>query len=308
MLRLAAPRGERLEHAGRLDVHVAGAEANVAAALAQCGVPTRWISRLPDSPLGRRVERDLARAGVITDAVSWDPHGRLGTFFSDTGVPPRPTRVLYDRADSSFAGMATLPAGALEGARIAHVTGITPALGPRSAALAGEFADAAHAQGAIVSVDLNHRARLWSAKDARHGLRDLLAHADVVVCRRDDARAVLDLTGEPGDVLEKLRAKFAPRASALVLTLGAEGCAALDGQNRTLAEPARQTTVIDRFGMGDAFVAGLLWGLLRDDLALALRAGVTLAALKATMAGDLIRLDPGELEEALGGPQGDMTR
>ncbi|HEY4279979.1 MAG TPA: sugar kinase [Conexibacter sp.] len=298
LLRLATPAGQRLSDAPSLDVHVAGAEANVAAGLARLGVPTRWVSRLPDSALGRRAAAALADAGVILDAVEWAHDGRVGLFFSDTGAGARPTTVLYDRAASAFTALRTPPAGALTGARLLHLTGITAALGMR------ELLDALLAEAARsavpVCVDVNHRALLWSATEAREGLTPLLAAAEIVVCAERDARAVLDLGGEPEALLNGLRDRWAPRAQTLVLTRGAAGAVALDADGQVCEQPAIPTATIDRFGMGDAFVAGLLWGLLaQEPLPFALRAGATLAALKATVDGDLSRTDANELRAAL---------
>ncbi len=309
MLRLAVPSGERLAGSSSLAVHVAGSEANVAAAAAALGVPTRWISRLPATPLGRRVESELRAAGVETDLVEWDPDARLGLFFSDTGVPPRPSDVLYDRRDSAFMALRDLPPQALDGARIAHVSGITVALGPRPARLVGSFAEAAVGASVRLSVDVNHRARLWSEDAAREGLAPLLAVADLVVCSQRDALAVLEAGGSVDEILWHLRERWAPRASLVVLTRGADGCAALTAAGETLSEAAPPATIVDRFGMGDAFVAGLIWALLEDDDPRpALRAAVTLAALKATVMGDLSRTTASELRRALSDPETAVIR
>lgn len=296
LLRLASPAWQRLADASALDVHVAGAEANVAAALAQLGVATRWVSRLPDNVLGRRVERQLAGLGVLVDAIEWSADGRIGLFFSDTGVPPRPTTVTYDRAGSAFSRMTSVPAAALAATRRLHLTGITPALGI-DAALDEALA---HAGGAELSVDVNYRSMLWSPDEARAGVAPLLARASTVICAEADARTVFGCDGDPHEVLDELSESFAPDAREVVITRGEDGCIGRDGGGAHHEQPAVAATVVDRFGMGDAFVAGLLWGLLRDgDLPSAMRAGATLAALKATVAGDVSRTGEAELRAAL---------
>src|SRR4051794_5910979 len=103
MLRLTPPGFQRLEQASALDLWIAGAELNVAVALARIGEPVRWISRLPDNPLGRRVAAQARANGVCTDHVDWAPEGRLGLLFVEVGQRPRATASLYDRADSAFA-------------------------------------------------------------------------------------------------------------------------------------------------------------------------------------------------------------
>jgi 2-dehydro-3-deoxygluconokinase len=293
MLRLTAPPGVRFDAAPALQVHVAGAEANVAGGLAQLGVGVRWASRLPASPLGRRVERELASLGVITDTVEWGGEDeRLGLFFAEGGIGVRPSAVWYDRERSAFTAMERLPAGFADAARIVHLTGITPALGPRPAALAAEAART----DALVSLDVNYRARLWSPEEAQRGLEPLLACADIIFCAERDARAVFGLDGD--DALTGLAA-LTPRLRLAVLTRGLDPVLALDAGGRRYEQAVPAVPVIDRFGMGDALIAGVLWGLLRDDVELGLRAGVELAAFKASLHGDLLRLEPGELERRL---------
>jgi 2-dehydro-3-deoxygluconokinase len=298
MLRMATPPGVRLGDAATLEVHVAGAEANVAAALAQLGVSVRWVSALPVNPVGTRVERELRACGVEVDAIEWIPDSRLGIFFSDTGAAPRPTQVTYDRAGSAFTELRSLPDWAFAGAEIVHVSGITAAVAAEG--LVDGLLAQVEAAGAALSVDVNFRSLLWSPAEAREGLRPLLAEATTVICGGADAAAVLELDGDPADVVVALREGWAPRARQVVLTLGAEGCLGLDAVGGLHRHAAPTATLIDRFGVGDAFAAGLLWGLLDDDFDLGLRAATTLAALKATVSGDFSRTDEAELRAALG--------
>lgn len=298
MLRLATLPGERLADADRLDLHVAGAEANVAAALAQLGVGVRWVSALPANSLGARVERELRGCGVVVDAIEWMADARLGIFFSDTGAEPRPTQVTYDRARSAFTVLDSVPAWALEGAQVVHVSGITAAVAAE--AFMPALLDRVEAAGSELSVDVNHRSLLWSPEEARRELEPLLARATTLICGAADAALVFGLEGDPEDVVARLRERWAPRARQVVLTLGAGGSVGLDSEGALHRQVAPATTVVDRFGVGDAFAAGLLWGLLEDGFELGLRAGTALAALKATVGGDFTRTDEAELRAALG--------
>jgi 2-dehydro-3-deoxygluconokinase len=299
MLRLTALAPGRLEQATALDVQVAGSEANVAAGLARLGVATRWIGALPDNPLGVRIAAELTAAGVDLDGVTWAPDGRLGIFFAEEGVPPRPTTVWYDRRDSAFAALERFDPALLDGARFAVVSGITPALGDRSRALTEAFVAEAAQRGAGVCVDVNYRERLWTPEEAREGLRALLGAAEVLVCGARDARLVLGCQGDEAAVLAQLRERWAPSAAAVVLTRGEDGALASDADGRALGQAGVRTEVVDRFGAGDAFMAGLLWGLLERDLELGLEAGVTLAALKCSIRGDVARFGRDELERAV---------
>src|SRR3954452_16294058 len=133
MLRLTPPGLQRLEQASALDLWIAGAELNVAVALARLGEPVTWVSRLPDNPLGRYVHAHARANGVGTAGVEWAADARLGLLFVEGGQRPRATASLYDRAGSAFATLAPAafewPA-LLDGARALHTSGITPALSP----------------------------------------------------------------------------------------------------------------------------------------------------------------------------------
>jgi 2-dehydro-3-deoxygluconokinase len=302
MLRLTTRLGDRLDRAGELEVHAAGSEANVAVGLAHLGVDVAWLSRLPATPLGRRVVTDLAAAGVDVEHVCWaDADERLGVFYADAGVEPRATRVWYDRRDSAFTRMTPehLDADVLTGARWALVSGITPAVGAPARALTGRFVDEARAAGASVCIDVNYRVKLWSPEDARACLEPLLRRAQLVVCARADAERVFGLQGSDEEIVCALREGVCPEADAVVLTLGERGSVALAGTGPMLTQPAIPTTVVDPFGAGDAFVAGLLWGLLNGDLQSALARATAVAALKLTLRGDQARVDPAEVESLL---------
>ena len=307
MFRMTVPDHGRLATVDALLVDVAGAELNVAVALASLGVPTSWISAVPDSPIGRRVEAAAASAGVNIGSVASVADARLGVFYVESGLPPRPIAVWYDRRGSAFAQQVAFDFGPLAGARFAVVSGITPGLGPTSAAATRQFVTAAQANAAEICLDVNYRERLWTVEAARAGMADLLAAAGVVVCSERDARRVFDCQGTPDEVLRGLARRCCPQARIVVLTLGSEGALGLaDGELHR--QPAFEATVVDRFGAGDAFTAGLLWGLLDGGLDQALKAGAALAALKCSVRGDLARFTRAELEALLAGEGSQIRR
>jgi 2-dehydro-3-deoxygluconokinase len=300
MLRLSPQPSERLETARTLRVHAAGAEANVLVALARLGVGVALVASLPESPLGRRAASELSSADVDLSRVTWHRAARMGTFFVEQGVGARPTRVCYDRARSAFAQRASWPLGALEGARYAVVSGITPALSRKAADTALAMAREARMRNVELCVDINYRNSLWSAEAARAGLAPLLAHADIVICSTADAGTLFGTDAEEPDVL---RTRCAPHAHTCVVTRGELGCVAVGTDGGAIVVPAVPTVVVDRLGIGDAFAAGLLYGLIHDrPLAEALRAACALAALKATVAGDFSLARRYELESALATP------
>src|SRR2546425_5090687 len=156
LLRLAIPSPTRFETARLLDLQVGGAEANVAAACARLGLRAAWISALPANPWGERIRRELAGHGVDCAYVRMTEDARVGVYFLEYGVPPRPVRVLYDRRDSAFARLtpAQVDWEPVRRARLMHLTGITPALGES----AGAPVQRALSEDATVSLDGHHRA------------------------------------------------------------------------------------------------------------------------------------------------------
>jgi 2-dehydro-3-deoxygluconokinase len=288
MLRLSTPPPARLSGARGLDVRVGGAESNVAVALARLGDAAAWISCLPAGPLARRILEDLAAAGVDTTHVTLTDAGRVGLYFVEFGSPPRPTSVVYDRAGSAFSLFATFAPNALAGARFAVVSGITPALSPHCEVAALAFARAARAGGAGLVCDVNFRARLWSPDAARPVLATLLGEATIAVASSRDLEAVFAIpTADIGAAVTAFAQAHAPDAALVVVTLGADGAVARTRAGEIIEQAAYPAAVVDRLGAGDAFVAGLVHGLLADmEAAEALRFGCALAALKTTVFGD----------------------
>lgn len=285
MLRLSVRPGDRLEDAPAFDVYVAGSEANVAYAAARVGLRAAWVSALPENTLGRRVARTLAAGGVDTSLVRWEKAGRLGLYFVELAVAPRPIDVLYDRAGST---MAQATAEAFDWAAIAdtqflHVSGITLALSDSSRAVARAAMEAARNSRAVVTFDVNYRHKLWNPAAAAAAVREVASLIDVLVCTAEDARDVFGVTGA-----EKLRA--ATGVTTAVVTLGGEGAVASRGDT-TVRRGGHQVETVDRVGAGDAFVAGLIWGLADGSLELGLERGLAMSALKMTLHGDLFRLD-----------------
>lgn len=298
MLRLSPTPGVSLTRADRLDVHVAGSEANVAVALASLGRSVSWISRLPDSRLGRRVTRDLRAAGVEVDGVDWDPQGRLGTYFVELDDGPRGVSIIYDRQGSSFAALnaSHIPWATIQSARLVHLSGITPALSTACRETVLEIAERVRDTKTLLSVDVNHRARLWSSEEAGACIRRLARGADLLLCTSEDAEDLFGVTGEPEEMANSLSDLFdAPR---VVVTLGADGCV-MTANGETARAAARPTRVVDRLGAGDAFVAGVIDGLLDGDIRDGLERGAVLAAVALATSGDQVALSRSELDSAL---------
>jgi 2-dehydro-3-deoxygluconokinase len=296
LLRLSVPSPARIETARALDVQIGGAEANVAVAGARLGLRTAWISALPADPWGERVRRELAGHGVDCGQVRMVEGARLGLYFLEYGVPPRPIRVLYDRRDSAFAGLRPddVDWAPVRQARVVHLTGITPALGPTARALS----ERALREAATLSLDVNYRSALWSPAQARGWLAPALPAVRYLFVGQEEARAIFDLQGEASRVVEGM-ARLAPKATVTLL-MGDQGSVTLEGGR--LVRPSRRPAVqiVDPIGAGDAFVAGFLWAALRGaDLGETVDTATAVAALKCSMWGDFALVSPRDVEEVL---------
>jgi 2-dehydro-3-deoxygluconokinase len=315
LLRLSPPAGVPLAQANALDLNVGGAEANVAAALASLGTPSRMLTALPDSPLGHRAKAALGAAGVDTRFLAFGP-GRIGLYFLEPPAGPRGGRVTYDRAGSAFA--LAKPgdfdfAGALDGARLLHVSGITPALGPGGSELVRAAIGAARAAGVPVCFDGNYRANLWEAwdSDPRAVLTELVGAAEVLLGNHRDISLLLgrEFSGEgAGRRREAAEAAFA--AFPNLRTIASTARHVVDGSHHRLAarvdtpaagwqtEEIEIAGIVDRIGTGDAFAAGVLHRLLAGAGAReCAEAGLALAALKHGVAGDMMLASERELAE-----------
>ena len=298
MLRLSVSPGERLEDAAAFDVHVAGSEANVAFAAARVGLRAAWVSALPDNPLGRRVAGTLASGGVDLSRVHWVKTGRLGLYFVEMGAAPRPISVLYDRAASTMA-LATADAfdwQAIADTQFMHVSGITLALSSSSRDVATRAMKEGRARGAVVSFDVNYRQKLWDRNAAAAAVREVASLVDVLICTAEDARDLFGANQSPEAAVARVAADLG--VETVVLTLGTEGAIAFRG-GVTFRRGGHRVETIDRVGAGDAFVAGLIWGLVDGSLELGMERGLAMSALKMTLHGDMFRFDAGDVAALL---------
>jgi 2-dehydro-3-deoxygluconokinase len=283
---------ESLATASTLRVDVAGAESNVAMYLADHGVRARWISRLGDDALGRRVARTVGAAGVDVSGVTFDPARSTGLLFKDPGPSAAPgaraTRVTYYRRDSAASAMGPhlLADQALRTASLWHLSGITPALSPSCRALTRAALDVTHSADRprpVVSFDVNYRAALWVADEtAGDLLRELADAADIVFVGLDEAAILWGAAArEPAGVRALL-----PSPRIVVVKDAARGATAFHGDTLTLV-PALRVDVVEPVGAGDAFAAGFLAELLNSgDVVRCLRSGHLTAASALTVAGD----------------------
>jgi 2-dehydro-3-deoxygluconokinase len=312
MLRLTTEAGQRLEDAHSLQIYVGGTESNTLTCLARLGLNTTWLSALPDNPPGRLVASTLRHHGVDISHIVWAKStARLGIFYAEETAEPLGIQVHYDRANSACALIDpdAIDTSIVDAARILHLTGITPALGPQTSEVCRRLLERARTHHVPVSFDVNYRAKLWSADAAASAIEEACQQATILICASGDATELWGFKGEPEDILRQMARRFSATndaAKTFVLTLGSAGSAQLRDGIYT-AEPAIPTQGSVRFGSGDAFDAGYLYAYLDGPFFRAMKQwhitplafGNALASLKRCIKGDIATITPEEVRAIL---------
>jgi len=310
MIRLSPPSFQRLEQTTALELSVGGSEFTVAAGVSRLGLRAAWVSRLPANPLGWMVRNKAREFGVDTSHIVWSKTDRMGLYFVEYGASPRASSVLYDRAHSA---MSQIRPGeidwtpVLHGARLFHVSGITPALSDDAAAVTAEGLFAAKTAGALVSYDLNYREKLWSRDRARQVQTPFMEQVDILITTEEDTERVFGIqASDYRDVARELQARFGFKVVTITLRETPsvwrnhwEAFAYANGA--VYGDAGYDVEVVDRVGAGDNYTAGFLYGYLTQDVEYAVRLGCAFSALKHTTWGDLNWATRDEAEKLMAG-------
>jgi 2-dehydro-3-deoxygluconokinase len=318
MIRLSPPDFKRLEQTTTLDLNIGGTELNVAVGVSRLGLKSAWVSRLPDNPLGRMIANKARELGVDVSPVVWEKEGRAGLYFLEFGATPRPTSVVYDRANSSFSEIQPGEVDweeIFQSTRCLHLTGITPAVSQSSAAATLEALQKAQAAGCRVSLDLNYRAKLWSPEEAHRTLAPMMDFVDILITTQGDTRTILGMEAENDQALaELLLAKYPVEMVAVSYREGDTVWQCLFSaiaatRDKTYTTRAYKIDIVDQVGRGDSFAAGFLYGVIgENDLQKGLDYGVAFAALKHSFPGDFNWCTKEEVEALLAGPRPGVHR
>jgi len=315
MLRLAAPGMERLLQTPSLDATFGGSEANVAIGLSIFGIPTAHVAVLPDeSALSDACIGELRRFGVDTSHIVRGK-GRFGVYYLEAGANQRPPRILYDREYSAMAMArpSSIPWDSVfQGAGWLHVSEITPAISETAAFVTRDAMERAKEAGLTVSCDLNHRKNLWRwGKEAHEVMPEVMQFTDILIAGRDTMDVVLGVKAD-GDLKAVTRKAFEvyPTLKTIVLTRRESRSASHnawsacldDGKEFVESRHYEITHIVERVGGGDAFDAGLIYGLLAlPTKHAALEFASAAAVLKHSIPGDFSRSTVGEVHELLAG-------
>lgn len=317
LLRLDTHRHERFLQAEEYAARYTGGEANVAVSLAQWGVRAFAVSKVPTHEIGQACINYLRRYGVNTSGVVRGGQ-RLGILFVETGAAQRPSKVIYDRAASSF--REAVPAefdwdAILSGKDWLHFSGTAPAIGENVRCVLRDALTTAKRLGVTVSFDCNYRSTLWGVEEARAVLGGLMEYVDVFAGTHHDAHVLFDIGGSPRESAARLRERFGFRAVAY--TLRETPSASVNSLSGLLCDNdgcgtsrEYQMHLVDRIGGGDAFTAGLVFGMLSGwpgqrtiDFAAAA------SCLKHSIPGDFNLVSLEEVEQLLaGGGSGRVQR
>lgn len=336
MLRLAPQGYARLFQTPLLDVTFGGAEANVAVSLSNFGMDARFVTALPQNPIGDAALFELRKFGVDVSFVRRSGE-RLGIYFLEKGASQRPSLCVYDRKGSAISECGPKDFDwnlILKGAAAFHFTGITPALSKSCAAACLEAAKSARRMGVLVTCDLNFRSKLWTRAQAKKTMTELCRYVDVCILNESDASDVfgikaarsnvtegkLDADGYK-DVARQLFDRFAFKAVAISqresYSASVNGWGGLfferaggPGEPKMFASKKYELQLVDRVGGGDAFAAGIIYGILnklggQKTVDFAAASG----ALQQTIEGDFNRVSAAEVERlASGDASGRISR
>ena len=330
MLRLTPPDLKRIVQADSFDVVYGGGEANVAVSLANYGIDTYFVTKVPKNNVGQSAVNHLRRYGVKTDYVIRGGD-RLGIYFLEMGASQRPSNVVYDRAYSAIAEAEMNDFNweeIFKNTRWFHFTGITPAISDKAAAITLEACKIAKKLGLTISADLNYRKKLWSPEKAGKVMSELMQYVDIAIGNEEDAEKVfgikaantdvnkgaLDLSGYK-EVSKELVRRFGFKYVAITLR---ESLSASDNMWSGLLyngieyhfSKKYKIHIIDRVGGGDSFAAGIIYGLLSEKLpGDVIEFAIAASCLKHTIPGDMNMVNAQEVEDLVkGGGSGRVKR
>lgn len=278
LLRFNTQSGLRFVQSNAFNIHVAGAEANVAVLLAGLGLNSKLVSRVPDNDLANLAVAELRKYGVATENIIRGGE-RLGTYYVESGNHIRPTQVIYDRSGSAFSqlqpGMIDWKP-VLQSSTLFHWSGVAAALSESSASVCKEAIEIAHQLGIPVSADFNYRRKLWNyGKGPEAVMPELLGSCQIAVADLDSAAIYFDIKTKPGASLkERFESCFTdlntrmPALKSFAISfrvvegLKHEYFAGLVHEGKFYYSTVHQLPLVtDQIGTGDAFTAGLLYAL-----------------------------------------------
>lgn len=298
MLRLSPPGKDKISQSETFEKACGGSEFNVASGAANLGIRAAIVTKLPKNKIGHFISRRIRYGNVSDDYVVWDDseNKRLGLYYYESGVYPRKSAVVYDRAESSVCslGIDEIPDDIFKKTRVFHISSISLALGKGLRETAIKLIKGMKENGVAISFDVNYRANLWSEEEAREVITELLPYVDILFVSEETSRRMMQKTGTIDEIMKSYSDEY--------------GCKIVATTRREVISPTRhnfgsriyydgkyyeephfmEIEIIDRIGSGDAYVAGILYGILAGhSIEDTMSYGNALSAIKNTVSGDM---------------------
>ncbi len=298
MLRLSPPNKDKISQSETFEKNCGGSEFNVASGAANLGIRAAIVTKLPKNKMGHFIARRIRYGNVSDRYVVWDTSDkkRLGIYYYESGVYPRKSAVVYDRANASVCSLklSEIPDDIYEKPRVFHISSISLALDPNLRETALSMIKLMKRHGVAISFDVNYRATLWSEEEARSVIEKIFPLVDILFVSEETSRRMLQRTGTLDEIMKGYSDTYGCK---IVATTKREvvsptkhnfGSRIYYDGNFYEEPPYENIEVIDRVGSGDAYVAGVLYGILAGmDIEGAMSYGNALSAIKNTVSGDM---------------------
>lgn len=274
MMRLNPLNKERFIQADNFAISYSGAEANVCASLAnyfEDSSQIYFVSKVPANELGKSSIKTLRSQNINTEYVVQGGQ-RLGLYFLEEGASQRPSKVIYDRKNSSFAESSVTDYNwdkIFEDCTWFHFSGITPALSDNLAEICKMACKKAKEKNIKISCDLNYRKKLWTTEKANSVMSDLFEFVDVCIANEEDVQNVFGLQGSYEELAQKIIQKFSCKLVAFTLreSFSADKniwSSLLFSKTESFKSEKYEIQIVDRVGAGDSFSGALIYALLND--------------------------------------------
>ncbi|MCI8979064.1 MAG: sugar kinase [Clostridia bacterium] len=310
MLRLSPPDKEKISQSETFVKNAGGSELNVVSGAAMLGIRSAIITKLPENKMGHFIRNKIRYGNVSDDYIIYDhsPEKRLGIYYYESGAYPRKSSVIYDRSDSSVCSLSLseLPSDIYDKTKIFHVSSITMALSPSLKETTLELIKRFKEAGAYISFDVNYRASLWSEEEAREVVESIFPYVDFLFVSEETSRRMLQRTGTLEEIMQGYANDY---GCTLIATTRREVISPTHHNFNSKMlfkgkfyeeKPYNNIEVIDRIGSGDAYLAGVLYGLVKYGTPeRAIEIGNALSAVKNTVPGDMSASSIEEIESVI---------
>lgn len=313
LLRLSPPMNEKLVRGETFEKQVGGEELNVLSGASLLGLRAGIISKIAENDIGEFARNRVRFVGVSDDYLMNDieKDARLGIYYYENGAYPRKPRIVYDRSHTSMSKISIedFPDTMYSLTRCFHTTGITLALGEQVRTTAYEMIKKFKKNGALISFDVNFRSNLWSGEEARRTIEEILPLVDIFFCSEETARLTFKKSGNLKDMMKEFADEYNIGVIASTQRIVHSpkihtfGSVIYEKCSDTFYEepPYSKIEVVDRIGSGDAYISGVLYGILSENgsCAKALSFGNAAGAIKNTIPGDMQASLRGEVEAVI---------